>query len=112
MNWTKICSHHTKKYFEELISTGMIKEVIPSEIWYEGRTDFGINRVGTPLKYHSDYGFELLQGNSVFSGEILGGCIDSIYDFFNGKRYVDMPLFCRSTNYSQRLQIGSERFFC
>ena len=86
---------YTKKYFEELISTGMIKEVIPSEIWYEGRTDFGINRVGTPLKYHSDYGFELLQGNSVFSGEILGGCIDSIYDFFNGKRYVDMPLFCK-----------------
>ena len=86
---------YTKKYFEELISTGTIKEVRPSEIWYEERTDFGIDRVGTPLKYHPDYGFELLQGNSVFSGEILGGCIDSIYDFFNGDRYVDMPLFCK-----------------
>ena len=59
------------------------------------RTDFGSDRVGTPLKYHPDYGFELLQGNSVFSGEILGGCIDSIYDFFNGDRYVDMPLLCK-----------------
>ena len=28
---------YTKKYFEELVSTGTIKEVRPSEIWYEGR---------------------------------------------------------------------------
>lgn len=86
---------YTKKYFEELIRTGTIREIRPSAIWYEGRTDFGIDRVGTPLKSHSDYGFELLQGNPVFSGEILGGCIDSIYDFFSGDRYADMPLLCK-----------------
>ena len=86
---------YTKKYFEELISIGTIKEVRPSDIWYEGRTDYGIDQVGTPLKSHSDHGFELLQGNPVFSGEILGGCIDSIYDFFNGDRYADMPLLCK-----------------
>ena len=86
---------YTKKYFEELISIGTIKEVRPSDIWYEGRTNYGIDQVGTPLKSHSDHGFELLQGNPVFSGEILGGCIDSIYDFFNGGRYADMPLLCK-----------------
>ena len=86
---------YTKKYFEELISLGTIQEVRPSNIWYEGRTEFGIDQVGTPLKRHSDHGFELLQGNPVFSGEILGGCIDSIYDFFNGDRYADMPLLCK-----------------
>lgn len=86
---------YTKKYFEELINNGTINEVRPSDIWYEGRTDFGINQVNTPLKFHSNYGFELLQGNPVFSGEILGGCIDSIYDFFNGERYADMPLLCK-----------------
>lgn len=86
---------YTKEYFEELIHTGTIKEVRPSGIWYEGRTDFGIDQVGTPLKAHHDHGFELLQGDPVFSGEILGGCIDSIYDFFNGDRYADMPLLCK-----------------
>ena len=85
---------YTQKYFEELISNGTIKEVRPSDIWYEGRTDFSIEQMDTPLKFHSDSGFELLQGNSVFSGEILGGCIDSIYDIFNGERYADMPLLC------------------
>lgn len=86
---------YTKKYFEELINTGTIKEVRPSGVWYEGRTDFGTDQLGTPLKSHADHGFELLQGTPVFSGEILGGCIDSIYDMFNGERYADMPLLCR-----------------
>ena len=86
---------YTKKYFEELICSGTIKEVRPSDTWYEERANFGVDQIGTPLKAHSDHGFELLQGNSVFSGEILGGCIDSIYDIFNGDRYADMPLLCR-----------------
>lgn len=89
---------YTKKYFEELIRSGTIKEVKPSDFWYEGRLDFGIEQIGTPLKQHINCGFELLQGNSVFSGEILGGCIDSIYDFFYGERYEDMPGLCKKYN--------------
>ena len=38
--------------------------------------------------------YRLLQGPSVFSGKILGGCIDTIYDCFNGDRYADMPALC------------------
>lgn len=86
---------YTKKYFEELIRTRTIKEVKPSKLWYEGRSEFGVDQIGTPLKQHLDCGFGLLQGNSVFSGEILGGCIDSIYDFFHGDRYADMPILCK-----------------
>lgn len=85
---------YTQKYFEELINTGTIKEVCPSDVWYEGRTDFSIAQIDTPLTSHPDSGFELLQGKSVFSGEILGGCIDTIYDMFHGERYEDMPLLC------------------
>lgn len=86
---------YTRKYFEELISTGTIKELRPSELWYEGRTSFGPDQIGVPLKAHPNQGFKLLQGAPVFSGEILGGCIDSIYDFFNPERYADMPLLCK-----------------
>ncbi len=86
---------YTKKYFEELITTGTIKEIRPSDVWYEGRTDFSVSSIGTPLVSHADRGFELLQGSSVFSGKILGGCIDSMYDFFNGERYADMPVLCK-----------------
>ena len=85
---------YTRKYFEELISTGMIKEIIPSDVWYEERKSFAPDQVGKPLTAHPNDGFELLQGAPVFSGKILGGCIDSLYDFFNGERYADMPVLC------------------
>ena len=85
---------YTKKYFEELINNGKIESVTPSDLWYEERTGFGPDQIGKPLKAHPDRGFELLQGSSVFSGKILGGCIDSIHDIFNGTRYADMPLLC------------------
>ena len=86
---------YTKRYFEELIHTGTIKEIRPSDIWYEGREHFGVDQIGKPLISHPDRGFELLQGKPVFSGEILGGCIDSRYDCFSSERYADMPDLCR-----------------
>lgn len=85
---------YSRKYFEELVSTGKIREVVPSETWYEERQHFTPDQVGKDRTAHPDHGFELLQGSPVFSGKILGGCIDSIYDFFNGERYADMPLLC------------------
>ena len=85
---------YTRKYFEELISTGTIREITPSDIWYEERKGFSSDQVGKPLISHPNQGFELLQGSTAFSGKILGGCIDSMYDFFNGGRYEDMPIMC------------------
>lgn len=85
----------TKKYFEDLISTGEINQITPSDTWYESRTNFGVDQIGVPLKAHSDKGYELVQGAPMFSGEILGGCIDTIYDFFSADRYADMPIFCK-----------------
>ena len=86
---------YSKKYFEELIATGKILEIRPSDVWYEERKEFTPSQIGKPRTVHNNQGFELLQGNSVFSGKILGGCIDSIYDMFNGNRYEDMPVLCQ-----------------
>ena len=85
---------YTRKYFEELIRTGTIREITPSDVWYEERLEFTPDKVGTTTPVHPNQGFELLQGSPVFSGKILGGCIDSLYDLFNGGRYEDMPVLC------------------
>lgn len=85
---------YTKRYFEELIQTGTIKEIRPSGIWYEGREHFGVDQIGTPLVSHPNRGFELLQGEPVFSGKVLGGCIDSMYEMFREVYYADMPAVC------------------
>ena len=86
---------YTKKYFEELISTGSISEITPSDVWYEERKEYTEDQLGQPRISHPNQGFELLQGSSKFSGKILGGCIDSMYDMFNGDRYADMPVLCK-----------------
>lgn len=86
---------YTRKAFEELISTGTIRKIRPSDVWYEERKDHSPEQAGKPLTAHPDTGFELLQGSPVFRGKILGGCICSIFDMFDGGRYADMPALCR-----------------
>lgn len=85
---------YTKKYFEELISTGEIKEVRPSDIWYLEREDFSINAVGTSMEERENAGFELLKGEPIFKGKILGGCLESIYDMFDNSRFEDTVSLC------------------
>lgn len=86
---------YTRRYFEELLRTGTIRQVEPSEVWYEGRTDYSPACLGTPLPAHPAEGWKLLQGPPVFSGKILGGCLDTIHDLFDGERYADMPALCQ-----------------
>ena len=82
---------YSKKYFDELIATGGIRRITPSDVWYEERKSFAPDQVGTVPPSHPDRGFEMLQGAPRFSGKVLGGCIDSMYDLFSGDRYPDMP---------------------
>ena len=86
---------YTRRYFEELIRTGRIREITPSDVWYSERKAFSPDQVGVPLAPLPNRGFERLQGPAVFSGEILGGCVDSMYDMFDGERYPDMPVLCK-----------------
>ena len=55
-------------------------------------------QIGIKRVQHRNRGFELLQGNSVFSGAILGGCIETMYDMFDNTRHNDSPTLCRRYN--------------
>jgi len=85
---------YTRRYFEELITTGTIAEITPSPVWYEERTSFDVSAVGTARRAHDNDGFVLLQGAPAFSGKILGGCIDSMFEMHDDCRYGDMPALC------------------
>lgn len=85
---------YTKQYFIELITTGRISEIRPSDVWYSARTDFSTTAIGTSMEAHENQGFISLQGARSFSGEILGGCIDTLYDIFDNTRYVDSVDLC------------------
>jgi muramoyltetrapeptide carboxypeptidase LdcA involved in peptidoglycan recycling len=81
---------YTRQFFEELIKTGRINMIFPSHFWYEQRTSFGPDQRFKSLPMYEDKGFQLIQGPSKFSGKILGGCIDSMYDMFDGERYSEI----------------------
>jgi muramoyltetrapeptide carboxypeptidase LdcA involved in peptidoglycan recycling len=85
---------YSRRCFEEFIRTGRIAEIRPSEVWYENRTSYGPEALGTEPVAHPNTGFELLQGPPVFHGKILGGCVDTLFDLFDGGRYADMPALC------------------
>ena len=89
---------YTEKYFLELIKRGKINEIHPSEVWYEAREDFGDKAIGVEMKSHPNTGFELLRGNPIFSGKILGGCIETIYDMFDNSRFNDTVEICSKYN--------------
>ena len=74
---------YTATYFEELIQTGKIAKIEPSDVWYEERTDWSPAAIGTPRTAHPNEGFLLLQGSPVFQGKILGGCLEVLYDIFD-----------------------------
>mgnify|MGYP000196521037 CR=1 FL=1 len=85
---------YTFSYFKELITTGSISEIRPSEVWYEERTDFSEKALGTKRTRHENQGFELLKGKAIFAGEILGGCLESLYQIFDNTRYEDTIELC------------------
>ena len=89
---------YTENYFLELLETGTIHEITPSDVWYQERSDYSAEAVGTKRIMHANQGFELLQGSGVFQGKILGGCIDSLYDIFDTTRHSDSVELCRKYN--------------
>ena len=85
---------YSRRCFEDFLLTGRVDEIRPSELWYESRTRYGPEVLGTEPVSHPNKGFELLQGPPVFSGKILGGCVDTLFDLFDGGRYADSPSLC------------------
>lgn len=95
---------YTKQYFEELVTTGKIKEIRPSDVWYQEREDFSENAIGIEMCSYLNKGFELLKGQPIFKGKILGGCLESIYDIFDNSRFEDTVSLCKKYNLFPELE--------
>lgn len=89
---------YSKHFFEELINNGRIKEIYPSDVWYNEREDFSEKSIGISMEEHQNRGFELLRGNTKFEGQVLGGCLETIFDIFDNSRYEDTVYLCQKYN--------------
>lgn len=89
---------YTEKYWN-IYSGSPLTEIISSDIWYEERTNFSEKSLGVSRISHKESrGFELLQGKEIFSGKLLGGCIESLYNIISGERFNEQKEICEKYN--------------
>lgn len=100
---------YSKHFFEELINNGEIKEIYPSDVWYNEREDFSEKAIGISMEKHHNHGFEIIRGNAKFEGKILGGCLESIFDIFDNTRYEDSVYLCKKYEIFPNLDEWSDK---
>lgn len=62
----------------------------PSPVWYKSRASFGEDQLGIAREEEPEtHGFEFLYGEGEITGELLGGCLDSLYEMLAGGRFQD-----------------------
>ena len=70
---------YSRIQFESCFASYHGRIIQSSPVWYEERKDYSSAALGTlPVSHSELHGYELLQGDPVFEGELLGGCIDSL----------------------------------
>lgn len=76
---------YTKKTFESYFEGNDLIEIKSSDVWYDERKDFSKNAINTKRNmYKEEKGYEVLSGSGIYEGELLGGCIDSLYTILTG----------------------------
>jgi muramoyltetrapeptide carboxypeptidase LdcA involved in peptidoglycan recycling len=81
---------YTKEWTWELLNPAGSKEIASSPVWYEERESYDESQVGVDRVAHDETrGYEVLRSSGSVEGELLGGCIESLYDQLTGDRYPD-----------------------
>ncbi len=84
---------YTATYFEELIRTGKLqKSSRATSGMRNGRT--GRLLQSARREPHIKRRLFAAAGKSCFSGKILGGCLEVLYDIFDNSRYADSVSMC------------------
>lgn len=74
---------YSKQAFLSLFEDGPQLEFTSSPVWYEERSDFSKSQIDVERISHPETrGYEVLKGNGKVSGKLLGGCVESLSDYF------------------------------
>lgn len=81
---------YTKKNFEKYFECEKNLNIISSDVWYKDRTDFSKNQINiNRIPYKEEHGYEVLCGDGVVSGILLGGCLETMYEAYTGSRFSE-----------------------
>ena len=101
---------YSKYYFERLFFLDEPYEITSSPIWYLDRDSYGPEQLGKPRVVKEEkHGYEVLNGEGVVDGKLYGGCLDTFYDIFTGKRYGDENIIYERYNILPTLDKWKEK---
>lgn len=88
---------YTKTCFQDVFfGDDSDTEIRSSPEWYRKRTKYTKDQVGTSRgKEPEVFGFEVIHGGVIakhVKGQLLGGCIESLYEMVAGERFEEQPL--------------------
>lgn len=68
---------YTKYWFEKSIfDINSIGEIIPSDVWTSEYLPWDISNKDIQRNTYKNEGYEILQGNEIVKGRLIGGCIE------------------------------------
>ena len=81
---------YTKEWIKKLFTHEKNIILKPSPVWYKTRSSFGPDQLGVKCpEMVESHGHEYLYGEGIIEGDLLGGCLDSLYEMLVGGRYPD-----------------------
>lgn len=101
---------YTMEWSHELLSPTESKEIASSPVWYEERQSFGPDQLSIDrISHQENYGHEVLRGSGFITGELLGGCVETLYSQIVGNRHPDQKDIITSYNIMPTLEQWREK---
>lgn len=91
-----------------LFSTETIGNVLQSENWTSEFLPWEIENKDTPRKFESNNGYELLQGEGIVQGRLIGGCIESMESIKGTDLFPQLDKFDNSILFLETSETKSE----
>ena len=82
--------NYTKASYLRFFSNDETFEITSSPIWYKNRLSYGPDQLNKELEFYDEKrGYQILYGKGQITGVLWGGCLESIYDIYASKRYIE-----------------------
>lgn len=83
---------YTQRTLAHYFTNPATTAITSSPTWYEERTDFSAAALDTPRISHPETrGYQVWRGSGVVTGQLFGGCLDSLNSLITDVRYPDEP---------------------
>lgn len=104
---------YTRRCFEELITTGGIREITPAPVWYTAREDFSRDAIGArPCPCTKTAALSFCRARRAFRARYSAGAWIRFLIFSTGRATPICPQSARATACSPRRTNGAARFSC